>query len=51
MDLLNFEYHNLSLDVSTKLLSLVEDYYSKELAFEDSLVLSPLKVHTHTYII
>lgn len=44
MDLLNFEYHTMGIDVTAKILSLVEDYYTKEVAFEEAILISPLKV-------
>ncbi|KAL4487904.1 hypothetical protein ABPG72_022764 [Tetrahymena utriculariae] len=43
MDLLNFEYHNLPLEVAQKLHSIVTDYYQKECQFEQNLTHYPFK--------
>ncbi|KAL4469446.1 hypothetical protein ABPG74_004699 [Tetrahymena malaccensis] len=43
MDLLNFEYHNLPLEVAQKLHSIVTDYYQKECQYEQNLIHYPFK--------
>lgn len=45
MDILNFEYHNVSLEVAEILLSTVSEFHSKELFFEYTLLHTSLKVH------
>lgn len=45
MDILNFEYHNIPLDMAETLAHLVEEYYKQELELQDTLVFNPLKVN------